>query len=562
MSARSFCVWVALAVSILLGHSTCSHAQGTVNFNNLILFDLGCGDVVIRGPDGWPLEGTNYVAQLYYGPSASSLVAHTSSPAPFRPAGVNPRGTWLGGNRILTGLTPGQLAVLSVRAWDIRSGATYEQAAVRIDNGPFYYQVPGPNADPTDYFMHNFRAINYALVLIPTNGPPLFHVQPQSQAVRRGENVMLTVVVSNNWLGHWRFNGNVIDMSTPCRGAQTLLLTNVQPGDAGSYQFIAGNHTASVTSEVAVVSVVEPAIVRFANDVPFQTPGERIVRWPDGSGITGTNYLVQLYYGPNSSTLQPLPDPPLRFRPHNTATPGTWVGANRTLPGIAPGTQVWLEVRMWDSRRGATFEQAQSAGGLAARFFPFTYTPPAGPLPGGASLYMENFRSYLWLSCPFFPAPVVHVQPTNHTVQPGSTVKLSVVAEYPCRGEWYFNGAPLPETSPGSTTLTITNVQATNVGDYYVRVSNITGPGTEVAVTSQVARVTLVGQPRLSSIGHSAGQFMFEVPANPGETFVIETTTNLGPTAAWIPIRTNTAPFWFTNSTATDRQRFYRTVFR
>ncbi|MGH8527548.1 MAG: hypothetical protein ACREXY_26060, partial [Gammaproteobacteria bacterium] len=64
------------------------------------------------------------------------------------------------------------------------------------------------------------------------------------------------------------------------------------------------------------------------------------------------------------------------------------------------------------------------------------------------------------------------------------------------------------------------------------------------------------------SLAHSANAFVFEVPANPGETFVIETTTNLSPAATWIPVATNTAPFWFTNSAATDRQRFYRTVFR
>jgi hypothetical protein len=213
-----------------------------------------------------------------------------------------------------------------------------------------------------------------------------------------------------------------------------------------------------------------------------------------------------------------------------------------------------LEVRLWDSRAGGTFETAQSAGGPAARFFPFNYTPPAGPIPGSASYYMENFRSYLWLSCPMFPTPIIHVHPADQAVRPGTNVTLKVVAEYPCRAEWYFNGSQLPETHPGSTTLTISNVQPANVGDYYARVINLTG-----SATSHVARVTLIGQPRLTSMTQSGGQFAFEVPANSGEQIVIETATNLSASATWTPVSTNTGPFSYTNSAATDRQRFYRT---
>lgn len=48
-----------------------------------------------------------------------------------------------------------------------------------------------------------------------------------------------------------------------------------------------------------------------------------------------------------------------------------------------------------------------------------------------------------------------------------------------------------------------------------------------------------------------------------GRPVIIETATDLDPETAWTPVFTNTAPLWFTNSAAaTDRQRFYRTVFR
>lgn len=299
--------------------------------------------------------------------------------------------------------------------------------------------------------------------------------------------------------------------------------------------------------------VLAQGVVNFNNNLTFQTPGDRLIRWPNGTGITGTNYVAQLYYGGSWDFLRPVTNPPVRFRPHTTAVPGTWIGGNRTLTGFGPGGPVILEVRFWDSRHGETFEEAQT-NGFAVRIPFFNYTVP----PPGSTL-MENFAGRWWLDCPTMPAPIIHVQPTNQTVRAGSNVTLRVVAEYPCGNQWYFNGAALPN---GWSSLTISNFQAANVGDYYVVVSN-RGFASSNATTSQVARVSLYGQARLGSFATSGNQFVFQVPGDADQTFVIETATDLTASAAWIPIYTNSAPFWFTNSTmAADQQRFYRTVFR
>ena len=81
MSARSFCIRVALGVYVLLNNSTRLHAQGTVNFNNSVLVPYLHDLVIVRGLDS-SLFGTNNVAQLYYGTSASLLVPLTNAPAP------------------------------------------------------------------------------------------------------------------------------------------------------------------------------------------------------------------------------------------------------------------------------------------------------------------------------------------------------------------------------------------------------------------------------------------------------------------------------------------------
>jgi hypothetical protein len=552
MRAKGFWLFLGLGASVLLTGAPQLDAQH-VRFDNAVLVPyVTDGDVLVRDSQGAPLTGTNYVAQLYYGTSATALTADTAAPARFRVPTTSLPGTWSGTDRTLSGLSPGSLAVLAVRVWDITTGPTYEQASSRGDCGPFYFEVKPDFLPPTNYYMFEFRARAFHRLATCVSGEPspTFQTQPQSQIVAPGGTLTLSATVLHGCLYQWRFNGQIVGFSS------TLVISNAQSSHAGSYQLIAGNYSGSVTSQTVSVTVAEPASVLFANNV-LPNPPDRRVRWAEGSGLTGTNYVAQLYYGFTPSSLSPLTNPPAPFRPHTTTSPGTWIGGTRILPGISPGTPIFLQVKVWDLRYGASFEEVFAQGGFALPFQPFSYTPPANPL-SPSDFYMENFSSAIWLSCPMFPTPIIHVHPESQTVPRGTTVQLRVVAEYPCDTEWFFNGASITTTHPGSTTLTINNVQPANVGDYYARVMNFNG---SASATSQVARITLVGQPRLSSIAHSGGLFMFEVPSSANETFVIETTTNLS-SANWTPISTNTAPFWFTNSIGADRQRFFRTVFR
>jgi hypothetical protein len=72
-------------------------AQGVVNFNNNVLAEPP--DRTVYGVDGSALVGTNFVAQLYYGTDAGSLVAHTGAASRFRVTTTTQPGTWSGGNR-------------------------------------------------------------------------------------------------------------------------------------------------------------------------------------------------------------------------------------------------------------------------------------------------------------------------------------------------------------------------------------------------------------------------------------------------------------------------------
>jgi len=301
--------------------------------------------------------------------------------------------------------------------------------------------------------------------------------------------------------------------------------------------------------------------VNFNNaNLPSTTSHPDRLVWFRGTALVGTNIFAQLFYGTNDQNLIPVTNAPATFRPPTTQSPGTWTrGGMRTLVGILPGTPARLEVRIWD---GAwPYEEALSNGSVIS-LRAFDYTPPSPPASEDA-YYMHNFEAPWYLGdCGLFPPPGTAIleQPTNQIASVGETVILSVVATNYCRysAQWQFNGTNLINGLSGFfPNLRINNVQLHHQGDYRFIVWGGSG-----RFTSQVARVTVLPPPQLSSARYSDGNFAFHVSEEPGRAVVIETAPDINPATTWTPVLTNTAPFWFTNSTPADRQRFYRTVFR
>jgi hypothetical protein len=99
--------------------------------------------------------------------------------------------------------------------------------------------------------------------------------------------------------------------------------------------------------------------------------------------------------------------------------------------------------------------------------------------------------------------PSITTQPTSATVIQGGSATFSVTAAgtTPLGYQWYFNGTNL---LVGATnfTLTITNIQITNTGNYFVVVSNVIGGVTSTnvsltvlvppAITTQPTNVTVI----------------------------------------------------------------------
>jgi len=157
---------------VLLAGTAGAFAQGVVNFNNNQLPTGGTNpDRLVRNPDNSPALGSDFaapatlVAQLYWSTDGgSSFTAHTAAAARFRPAGVNPAGTWVGGNRTLPAGVGGVNTTiqLQVRAWDSAGGTlTFDQARAQGrlhgSSNPFAYtQIASVPPAAADTWMMNF----------------------------------------------------------------------------------------------------------------------------------------------------------------------------------------------------------------------------------------------------------------------------------------------------------------------------------------------------------------------------------------------------------------------
>ncbi len=156
------------AVLILSALTPTCIAQGTVNFRNSVQFQTvdpsGLGRKIYDWNTG-PLGGTQFVAELYAGTDAGSLVPLTSSISRFRSTTSANKGWWsiqtingLANDAIvLPGWLPGQIGFLQVKAWDYSDSLTYEGANGKGPSIVFTYRVPSPGDPPFAFYMEGFQ---------------------------------------------------------------------------------------------------------------------------------------------------------------------------------------------------------------------------------------------------------------------------------------------------------------------------------------------------------------------------------------------------------------------
>lgn len=331
------------------------------------------------------------------------------------------------------------------------------------------FNGPGREALNGNFVLSEF------LVSQRAGGAPLIQTHPASITIAQGGEGQLSVAASSSLpIGYqWFRNGAMLNGQTN----STLVIANAALEDAGTYTVEVNNVEASTLSAPAVVTVnpvdsSNAATLAVSNRVPNSAP----VSDAAGRLLSGSRYLAQVYVEGAGGVFGRV-GPAVPFL--SGADAGFFQAIELVLPTIAPGSQIRVQVRAWDSSGGPTYESAVLARAERGSSAIIETTTGGGGTPAPQLQGLASFS--------LVAEPSIVKQPRAESVLVGGTVRFTVEVSgsSPLAFQWRFNSNVLAEaTSPA---LEMTNVQLEQGGHYDVIVSNPLG-----TVTSEPAQLTVL----------------------------------------------------------------------
>jgi len=350
---------------------------------------------------------------------------------------------------------------------------------------------------------------------------PSIVTQPLSQNVCTGSNVTFVIATSggNPPLSYqWQFNGMDISNATNT----SLSLTGVTTNNSGNYFVVVTNSGGSVTSSVAVLTVLFPPLITLqpVNQIVFSGSEATFNMAAGGSypefyqwEFNGTNILRATNF------IYSIPSA-------GTNISGIYSVLVTNAVGSAMSSNVALSVVLSPASR-------TNYAGSTATFSAPTFSPESlnfqwqqngtnlvnGNNISGATnsvLTIANVQDvdagvYRTIVSDAFTnlttsnavltvndLPFIATQPQSQTVLAGNTVIFSSTAygASPLVLQWYFNGAPvgLPIGGTNFTTYTLSNVSSNQTGNYTVQAVNGYG-----SVMSSNATLTVIYPPVITA---------------------------------------------------------------
>jgi len=264
--------------------------------------------------------------------------------------------------------------------------------------------------------------------MITVSEAPAMLSQPLGQSILLGSNATFTATATGDaTLGYqWYFNSAPLADGGRVYGSTTanLSIANVQTTDGGSYQLVVTNHSGSVTSAVASLTVLVPAFIT----------------------VQPTNQTVIL-------------------------------GSNATFSASAGGTAPFGY--LWYSN-GVPLANSGRYSGVTSTSLAITGVQTNDSGPGFQLVVTNNYgsaTSAVATLTVLVPAQITG-QPASQAVLLGSnaTFAVTVTGSGPLAYQWFFNGALLSDGNriSGSVTpaLAVSSVQPGDAGGYAVVISN------------------------------------------------------------------------------------------
>jgi hypothetical protein len=246
-------------------------------------------------------------------------------------------------------------------------------------------QVSASDAGEYQVIITNtFGAATSAPVTLVVEAPtsPTIVLQPYGDTVAVGASYVFTVAaVGTPPLSYqWFFNGGLLAGATN----RQYTLPSVQTISAGAYAvkvWNAGETVWSLPARLVVdTNLVGGGAFWFGNVIP-DGGFMRQARVFDVEGITklnGAAFSAQLYAGPSLALIRPVGEP----RPFLTGfNAGLIDPVAVVLPTVSPLMNAFVQVRVWESSRGASYEEARALGGRFGRSAILQITPGIMPDP-------------------------------------------------------------------------------------------------------------------------------------------------------------------------------------
>ena len=336
------------------------------------------------------------------------------------------------------------------------------------------------------------------------DGAPNITSNPSSLAVISGNDAAFSASVSGliPRSYQWRFNGaNITDATN-----LSLTVSNVQPVNAGGYSLFVTNTAGSALSAIANLTVIlqPPSIVTqptnviavLGTNVSFsvEADGSRPFSYEwrlNGIAITGATNSTYNITGADPSdegiytvrvtsiagSIFSSPAVLTLLYPPKIVTPpasqnigvGNTLNLTVTVQGTAPFSYQWLKTST--PIAGATSDTYSIINAQTIDSGPYrvTVSNPYGTVTSAVA----NVSVIVGLVAPSIPYPI-----PGQIVPPGSNVTFSpyIIGSSPLIYQWRLNNSDLPGAT--NATITITNAQLVNVGNYSLVATNLGGSAT------------------------------------------------------------------------------------